>query len=425
MYQRTVLDNQLRVLTSAMPHSTSVSVTISVGAGSRYEPDELAGLSHFLEHLPFKGTESWPTARQVSEAIEGVGGIMNASTDREVTVFWCKVARLHFRQAFSVLLDLVLHPLLDPEDMEREREVIQEELRMTNDYPSHRVDLLIDELLWPEQAMGRDVGGTLESVNNINVDQVRDYMLQQYNPANTVIAVAGNVDHDEVVDMVNSATHRWQPKESLTWQPVVDYYSGKHIGPVARVEQRQADQAHICLGMPGISLTDPDRYAMAIFNGVLGDGMSSRLFLNLREEQGLAYDVSSSLSHFRDCGSLVVYCGVEPRKTPEAVQAVVRELAGMRESVPAAELNKAREFTKGRLMLRMEDTRSVAAWLGAQELLLGRVSTIDETVQLIDEVTSDDVERVAARLLDPDQFRLAVVGPNDGEEALQGMLKFN
>lgn len=424
MYQRTVLDNQLRVLTSAMPHSTSVSVTISVGAGSRYEPDELAGLSHFLEHLPFKGTENWPTARQVSETIEGVGGVMNASTDREVTVFWCKVARLHFPQAFSVLLDLVLNPLLDPEEMEKEREVIQEELRMTYDYPSHRVDLLIDEILWPEQAMGRDVGGTPESVNNITVDDVREYMLRQYNPANVVIAVAGNVDHDQVVASVNEATHHWQPKDSLEWQPVVDYYADRDIGAVARVEQRQSDQAHICLGLPGISLTDPDRYSLAILNGVLGDGMSSRLFLNLREEQGLAYDVASSLNHFRDCGSLVVYCGVEPRKTREAVPAVVRELAGMREEVPFAELNKAREFTKGRLLLRMEDTRSVAAWLGAQELLLGRVSTIDETVRKIDKVTSEDVARVAERLLDPDKLRLAVVGPHRGEKRLQGMLRF-
>ena len=423
MFQRSVLDNQLRVLTSAMPHSTSVSVTISVGAGSRHEPDELAGLSHFLEHLPFKGTESWPTARHVSEAIEGVGGIMNASTDREVTVFWCKVARLHFRQAFSVLLDLVLHPLLNPQEMEKEREVIQEELRMTYDYPSHRVDLLIDELLWPEQAMGRDVGGTLESVENITLEDVRDYMVQQYNPANTVIAVAGNVDHDQVVDMVNEATRDWQPRVSLDWQPVVDYYAERGIGAVAKVEQRQADQAHICLGLPGISLTDPDRYALAIFNGILGDGMSSRLFLNLREEQGLAYDVSSSLNHFRDCGSLVVYCGVEPRKAPEAVQAVVEELAGMRAPVPASELNKAREYTKGRLLLRMEDTRSVAAWLGAQELLLGQVSTIDETVQMIDAVSAEDLARVAERLLDPDKLRLAVVGPDSKEKELRELLR--
>ena len=424
MFQRTVLDNQLRVLTSTMPHSTSVSVTISVGAGSRYESDEMAGLSHFLEHLPFKGTESWPTARHVSEAIEGVGGIMNASTDREVTVFWCKVARLHFNQAFSVLLDLVLHPILDPEEMEKEREVIQEELRMTYDYPSHRVDLLIDEMLWPEQAMGRDVGGTLESVDNINLDQVRDYMLQQYNPANTVIAVAGNVDHDEVVTTVNEATHHWRPRESLEWEPAVDFYGERGIGSVARVEERQSDQAHICIGLPGISLTDPDRYALAILNGVLGDGMSSRLFLNLREEQGLVYDVSSSLTHFRDCGSLVVYCGVEPRKTQDAVRAVVSDLAGMRAPVPGAELNKAREFTKGRLLLRMEDTRSVAAWLGAQELLLGKVSTIDETIEKIDRVSSEDIAHVAERLLDPNKLRLAVVGPQSDERDLQALLKF-
>ncbi|MDE2844900.1 MAG: pitrilysin family protein [Chloroflexota bacterium] len=424
MFQRTVLDNHLRVLSSSMPHSTSVSVTITVGAGSRYEPDALAGLSHFLEHLPFKGTENWPTARHISEAIEGVGGILNAGTDREVTVFWCKVARLHFNQAFAVLLDLVLHPILDPVEMEKEREVIQEELRMTYDYPSHRVDLLFDELLWPDQAMGRDVGGTMESVNSINLDHIRDYMDQQYNPANTVIAVAGNVDHDEVVATVNDATHHWRPRESLQWQPVRDYYEERGIGSIARVEDRQSDQCHICLGLPGISLTDPDRYALAILNGVLGDGMSSRLFLNLREEQGLAYDVSSSLNHFRDCGSLVVYCGVDPRKTHEVVQATVRELAGMLEPVPDAELNKSREYTKGRLLLRMEDTRAVASWLGAQEMLVGRVPTIYETINDLDRVSSEDLARVGSRILDPDKLRLAVVGPQSKEQDLQELLRF-
>ncbi len=421
MYQRTVLDNRLRVLTAALPHAPSVSLTVSVGAGSRYEPDELAGLSHFLEHLPFKGTAHWPTARHVSEAIEGVGGVMNASTDREVTVFWCKVARIHFRQAFAVLLDMALHPLLHPEEMEKEREVIQEELRMTYDYPSHRVDLLIDELLWPDQAMGRDVGGTPQSVSRITLDDVRDYMRQQYNPANTVVAVAGNIDHEEVVELLRQATEGWQPCAALDWQPVEERESPS---PVARVEQKRSDQSHICLGLPGLSLNDPDRHALAILNGVLGDGMSSRLFLNLREEQGLAYDVSSALNSFRDCGSLVVYCGVEPRKAREAVQAVVGELAGMLRPVPLPELNKAKEFTKGRLLLRMEDTRSVAAWLGAQELLRGEVATVEETVQAIDAVTVADVSRVAARLLEPDKLRLALVGPQRNEKALQKLLRF-
>ena len=421
MYQRSVLPNQLRVLTAAMPHSPSVSVTVSVGAGSRYEPAELAGLSHFLEHLPFKGTANWPTARQVSEAVEGVGGVMNASTDREITVFWCKVARLHFPQALAVLLDLLRHPLLDPAEMEKEREVIQEELRMTYDYPSDRAGLLIDEILWPEQAMGRDVGGTPESVNNITLAAVRDYMERQYNPANTVIAVAGKVEHNEVVDLIGQATADWQPTAALDWEPVM---AANGDGPLARVERKRCDQSHVCLGLPGVSLTDPDRYPLLLLNGILGDGMSSRLFLNLRENQGLAYDVASSLSHFRDCGSLVIYCGVEPKKTRDAVAAAVQELAGMRDPAPEAELHKAKEYAKGRLLLRMEDTRAVAAWLGAQELLLGEVATVADTAARIDAVTAADVTRAAARLLDPAQLRLAVVGPGGGEKTLQKLLAF-
>jgi predicted Zn-dependent peptidase len=393
---------------------------IAVGAGSRYEPKELAGLSHFLEHLPFKGTRNWPTAREVSEAIEGVGGLMNASTDREMTVFWCKVARPHFRQAFAVLLDMVLNPLLDPAEMEKEREVIQEELRMTNDYPTQLVDLLIDETLWPDQAMGRDDGGTPETVNNISVDDVRDYMHRQYNPANTVVAVAGNVTHEEITDLVGEATRDWQPQESLQWEPVIDTTRE----PVVRIEQRRTDQSHVCLGLPGLSLSDPDRYAFSTLNGILGDGMSSRLFLSLREQQGLAYEVFSSVSNFRDCGSLVVYCGVEPKKTSDAVQGILTELHGMHREVPLAELNKAKEYAKGRLLLRMEDSRSVASWLGTQELLLGEVATVEHVIDHIDSVSSVDVARVAQKVLNENNLRLAIVGPHRSDRSLRKLLHF-
>ncbi|MBM3942545.1 MAG: insulinase family protein [SAR202 cluster bacterium] len=420
MFQRTVLDNQLRVLTASMPHTTSVSVVVSVGAGSRYESPELAGVSHFLEHLPFKGTQRWPTAREVSEAIEGVGGVMNASTDREMTVFWCKVARPHFRQALDVVMDLVLHPLLDPVEVEKEREVVQEELRMTNDYPSNRADLLIDEALWPEQAMGRDVGGTPESVGAIPLNNIRAYLERQYRPNNAVVSVAGNVTHDEVVALVSEATHHWTPQEPLPWEPV----ALGSVEPVVLVEQRRSDQAHVCVGLPGLSLTDPDRYAFAMMNVVLGDGMSSRLFLNLREKQSLAYDVHSSVQNFRDCGSLTVYCGVEPKKTREAVQGVVRELNAMREQVPDKELAKAKEYTKGRLLLRLEDSRAVAAWLGSQELLLGEVETLDRVVAGIDSVTQEDVARVAQRLVKEDDLRLAVVGPHRSSQSLRKLLRF-
>ncbi len=420
MYQRTVLDNQLRVLTATMPHTTSVSLMVCVGAGSRYEPRELAGLSHFLEHLPFKGTRSWPTARHVSEAIEGVGGLMNASTDREMTVFWCKVARPHYRRAFSVLLDMLLNPLLDPEEMEKEREVIQEELRMTNDYPTQLVDLLIDEALWPDQAMGRDVGGTLETVAEIGLEDVRAYMERQYNPANTVVAAAGNITQEEVLDLVGEATLGWQPRESLQWEPVID----RPDYPPVLIDQRRTDQTHLCLGLPGVSLGDPDRQAMSLFNGVLGDGMSSRLFLNLRENRGLAYEVSSSISNYRDCGSLVLYCGVEPKKAKEAVAAMVDELDGMRQQVPEPELTKVKEYTKGRLLLRMEDSRAVAGWLASQELLLEEIATVEQAVERLDRVTTDDVARLAARVLDEDRMRLAMVGPHRGAKTMQRLLRF-
>ena len=419
MFQRSVLDNRLRVLTSTMPHTRSVSVVISVGAGSRYETPEMSGISHFLEHLPFKGTKQWPTSREVSEAIEGVGGMMNASTDREMTAFWCKVAQPHFQSAFAVLLDMILNPLIDSEELEKEREVIQEELRMTNDYPTYKVDLLIDEALWPEQALGRDVGGTSESVNAISRQAILDYMHHQYNPANTVMAVAGNISHQEVLDLVGEATKNWKPQETLDWEPV-DY---SHEGPAVRMEQRRTDQTHLCLAMPAVSLEDPDRFNLAILNVMLGDGMSSRLFLNLREQQSLAYDVNSSTSHFRDCGSLVVYCGVEPKKSREAVRAVIGELEDMHQEAPPQELAKAKEYAKGRLLLRLEDTRSVASWLASQELLQGHVSTPDEAVQCIDAVTVSDVARVAQDLFCQEKLRLAVVGPHRSDKAFTKLLQ--
>ena len=420
MYQSSVLDNKLRVLTSTMAHTQSISMVICVGAGSRYESDELAGVSHFIEHLPFKGTESWPTARAVSEAIEGVGGVMNASTDREMTVFWCKVARLHYKTAFAVLMDMVLNSRLDPEEVEKEREVIQEELRMTYDQPSYRVDLLIDEAMWPDQAMGRDVGGTLETVADIQQKDIREYMHQQYNPANTVVAVAGNVTHEEVVGMLAETTRDWKPLESLDWELATDNVEG----PLVKVERRHSDQTHLCLGVPGLSLTHPDRYAFNLMNTILGDGMSSRLFLNLREEQGLAYDVHSSSSNYRDTGALVVYCGVEPSKTNDAVKTIVKEFQGMHQAPSEQELNKAREYSKGRLLLRMEDTRAVASWLGVQELLQDSVRTPEEVVESLDAVTPADIARVAKNFLNDDKMRLAVVGPRGGVKALTGMLRF-
>ncbi len=419
MFQRAVLDNGLTVLTSSMPHTRSVSMAVFIGAGSRYESDELAGASHFLEHLLFKGTKNWPTARELSEAVEGLGGMMNASTDREMTVYWCKVASDHARQALAVLSDMMLNPILDSSEMEKEREVVLEELRMTNDIPSNRVDLLIDEIMWPDQPMGRDVGGSQDSVRGITKDQILEYIRHQYNPSNAVITVAGNISHEETVDALAEALREWKPEKSESWYPVQNGQESPRIG----VEQRKTDQAHVCIGLPGLHIAHPDRFVLGLMNVILGEGMSSRLFLQLRENQGLAYDVHSSLNLFRDCGSLVVYCGVEPKKTQRAITSILEELHGLQANIPESELTKARELSKGRMLLRMEDSRAVAMWMGAQETLVGNVRTVDEVVELIDAVTIEDIERVAKDLIKEEKLSLAVVGPYRSEARFRNLMK--
>ena len=407
MHRRTVLENGLRVLTSTMPHTYSVTLALFVGVGSRYEPDETAGSTHFLEHLLFKGTKNWPRAQDISEAIEGVGGVMNASTDREITIYWCKVAKPHFRRALAVLLDMVLNPLLDPEEMEKERQVILEELRMSNDYPTYRVDMLIDEMLWPDQPMGRDVGGTIESVKSITRDDLVALMQRQYVPSNVVVSVAGGVSHEEVLSEIEASADLWKPQRPLEWSPARVEQDEASL----RMEFKEAEQAHICVGLPAPHLDHPDKYALSLVNVMLGEGMSSRLFLEIREKLGLAYDVHSSLSQYRDCGSLVVYCGSEPSRSRKSLAAIMGQLAAMREGFSERELEKAREYSKGRIMLRMEDTRSVAMWQGGQELLLNRVSSVDEVVGRIESVTLEDVNRVARELVDERRMNLAVVGP--------------
>ena len=344
---------------------------------------------------------------------------MNASTDREITIYWCKVAKPHFKKALSILVDMVVNPLLDPDEMEKERQVILEELRMSNDYPSHRVDLLIDEMLWPNQPMGRDVGGTEESVTGITRENLVDLMHFQYSPANVVVSVAGSVSHDEVLDELKPPVVDWKPRKTGVWSPV----KLEQEESALRIEYRKSEQAHLCVGLPGLALDHTDRYALNLVNIMLGEGMSSRLFLEVREKQGLAYDVHSSLSQYQDCGSLVVYCGSEPSRSTKALGAIMGELSAICDGFSERELDRAREYSKGRIMLRMEDTRSVVMWQGGQEILLNRVSTVDEVVKAIDAVTLDDVNRVAGDIVREDRLNLAIVGPFRSDRRFQKLLK--
>jgi predicted Zn-dependent peptidase len=418
-YCRTVLPNGIRVLTSAMPTARSISVSLYVGTGSRYERDEEAGISHFLEHLLFKGSEKRPSAKDIAEAIDGVGGVMNGATDREFTVYYAKVARQHLDLAVDVIVDLVRHPLLEPSEFEKERQVVLEELAMVADSPQQLTDLLLDATLWPNQPLGRDVAGTPDSVSALTGGMATEYMGRQYVANNVVVAVAGDIDHQETVDAIGKAIGEWQTGTPSRWFAAADGH-----GPRCGLRYKATEQAHISIAVPALPLNHPDRYSLSFLSIILGEGMSSRLFLELREKRGLVYDVHSYTSHFLDTGAFTVYAGVDPKKAVEAIKVVLEELADLRDAGPSSEeLTKARELSKGRLLLRMEDTRSVSGWLGGQELLLSEVRSIDQTVSEMEAVTLEDLQRVARDLLVGERLHMAIVGPYRSDKRFASLLR--
>ena len=418
LYSKKQFANGLRLLTAPMPHTRSVAISIYVGAGSRYETPVEAGVSHFLEHLTFKGTARRPEAQLISEAIDGVGGIINAATDREYTVFYAKVARPHMELALDVLSDLVQAPLLDGAELEKERKVVLEELASVADSPGQQVDLLLDELLWPDQPLGIDVAGTNESVKGLTRDIVVDYVRRQYVPNNMVVAVAGNVQEDEVVALLEPTLGSMQAGDFHTWFPAKNGQSE----PKCSISYKRTEQTHVQLGLHALPLTHPDRQALDLVSVLFGESMSSRLFVELRERQGLCYDVSSYVTHFQDTGSFSVYAAVDPTNGPKAVDALMSELRRLAEGIPEEELHKARELSKGRLLLRMEDTRAVSGWLGGQEILTGNILTPEDVVAKLDSITADDLTRVTRDVLRSDKLSLAVVGPHRSDRRFASLL---
>ena len=419
MFQKSTLDNGLRVATSEMPHTRSVTMCVSVGVGSRYETDEEAGLSHFLEHILFKGTESRPEPQEISAAIEGVGGIINAVTEHEITVYWCKVAQPYFEDSLALLFDLLRNSLCEPDAIEKERQVIFEELGMINDYPGYKVEALIDEMLWPGHPLGRDIGGTRESVEGITRDMILDFIAKYYTPDNMVVSVAGNVSHDDVVAHVDRLSEGWEPGGRNEWLP----YRGEQSEPQSRLEYRRTEQTHLSVALPGVSLTHPSRYALDLLSVALGEGMSSRLFVEVREKRGLAYDVHSEVSHFTDTGAIVVSAGVDPKRVYDAVQTILEQVSSMREGLPDEELEKAKRLSAGRLMLRMEDTRAVANWMGHSEMLLGHIAHVDDVIEQVNAVTTEDVHCLANDVLVSERLNIAVVGPCRGHRRIERMLR--
>jgi len=407
MFERTALPAGPRVISARLPAARSVSIAAYVLAGSRLETAGQVGVAHFMEHLTFKGTKAYPTTRAISEAIEGVGGSFNAATDRESTVYWVRVPRRETARAMDVVGELIVRPRLAEADIASERAVIIEEIRSYLDDPSEFCQILFQTAMFGDGPLGREICGEETDIVALSTAAIHDFWQSAYRPANTVVAVVGDLAHDEAASLAATAFG--------TGNGVVPGYTPAPVlpaGPRVRTGRRDTSQAQVVLGVPALRRDHPDSWTLAVLNAVLGDGMSSRLFLSVREELGLAYDVSSGLVEYADAGALEVSAGVDPASLPAALEAILVELARLRaELVPGAELTKAKRYLSGGLELRMDDTRHVASWIGGQEALHDRVLTLEEALAAVEAVDAAAVQALAGRLFHDDAMRLAAVAP--------------
>jgi predicted Zn-dependent peptidase len=407
MFERTELHRGPRVISARLPGARSVSIAAYVLAGSRLESAEESGVAHFMEHLTFKGTADYPSSRAISEAVEGVGGSANAATDRESTVYWARVPRREAKTAMRVLGELVVRPRLDEVDIDQERTVIVEEIRSYLDDPAEYAQMLIQQALFGDGPLGREICGDESGIRAMPSSAIRAFWDTMYRPANTVVAVAGDIDHDEAVELAASAFG-----EGNGVVPAFDPAPELPAGPRVLTGRRDTTQAQLSIAVPALRRDHHDAWALAVLNSILGDGMSSRLFLSVREAKALAYDVSSGVVEYADSGALEISAGVDPDALPRAIEAILDELARLRdEPVAPQELEKARAYLSGGMELRMDETRNLASWIGGQEALHDRVYTLDEALDAVAAVTSDDVARLAGELFRDDRLRMAVVAP--------------
>ncbi len=407
------LENGLRVVVVPMPHARSVALSAYVAAGSRFEADPEAGLSHFVEHLAFKGTERRPRPQDISIEIDNIGGSINAATEREYTVYYAKVTPQYTDRALDILGDMLRASLFVPDEIERERGVILEELAAVEDSPDEQVGILLDALLWPGQPHGRDIAGSPATVGTIGQERLKRYYRDQYVANATVVTIAGAVTHEQGITLARSIFGDWQPGTPATWKPNVT-----EPGERVRVLAKETEQAHLSIGMVSAGALDPQRYPLSVLSVIVGEGMSSRLFLRLREELGLCYDIRSSASQLYDTGSFNVYAGVDPTNAAAALREISLELRRARQPVTSEELQRAKGLLTSRIQLYTEDTQAVASWYGARAVRGLPMLTPDETIAQYERVMLDDVTAAANDVLTEDRLRIAVVGPFEGADAL-------
>jgi predicted Zn-dependent peptidase len=403
--EATTLANGVRAITETMPHVRSVSVGVWVGAGSRRETPEENGISHFIEHMLFKGT-THRTAEQIARSVDSIGGNLDAFTAKELVSFNTKVLDEHLSQAFDVLADLVLHPLFREEDIEKEKGVILEEIKMENDSPDYLVHEIFSANFWKDHALGKPILGTRETVKRFNRDAIRAYYDSVYAPSNLVVTAAGNLTHERLLGLVRERFETLAPVAAGPPDSVPNTHAR-----IALRHKKALEQVHVCLGVPSYPMGHEQRFACYVLNTLLGGGMSSRLFQNIRERQGLAYAVFSELSPYRDTGCMSVYAGTSIESARKVVHAVTGEFRQLKqEPVGEEELRRAKDHLKGSLMLSLESTGSRMSNLARQEMYFGRFFTLDELVESIEAVTAEDIQRIARTFFDARQIGLTVLG---------------
>ncbi len=406
-YQLTTLESGLRVLTVRMPNRESVAVAIGVKAGGRYESKKLSGISHFLEHMMFKGTTTRNT-RQIKEEIEGVGGVLNAFTGEELTCYFAKLLKRHYPRALTVLSDMVLHSTVPADELVKERTVILEEIKMYQDVPSHHVHDLMGELLWPDQPLGRSLAGTPETVSRMTRAEILKYKKDYYHGSNMLVAVSGDVEHDDVLKSVASIYKARQPLKPSVFVPA----QSEQMKPRTHYYEKKTEQTHLVIGLHALPRMHPDRYKLGLLHVILGANMSSRLFEEVREKRGLAYEIKSGVSGFQDTGAFTVSAGVETKKAVKAIDVILRELGKVRKSlVKPGELRRAKDYFMSQVSLGVEDTLDHLLWAGERILCSDEVPDRAEICRKIESVTLEELQAVAQGIFRTGNLNLSLIGP--------------
>ncbi len=420
MHNISTLPNGLALITINLPHLDSVTTLIDVGAGSRYETKNINGISHFLEHMFFKGSLKYPSAEQISTLIDGIGAINNAFTHKEFTGYWIKSSSKHIELASDIISSMVKESLLSPEEIEREKGVIVEELRMVRDDPSRFIWDLYERLQFGDQPLGWDLGGSEETINSFKREDFINYLDSLYSPKNMVLVFAGKLPKN--IDSMAKKYFSTLPGKKM--HPFKPYQKSKQVRPKINIFFKKTDQANIVLGVEGYSRYDKKRYATRVLSAILGEGMSSRLFIQVRERRGLAYHISCDHGVYKDTGVFTVSAGLKLEKVTDGLEVILAELKRVvGEKITDDELKKAKEMIRGRLAIRSESTNFLAEYFGTNFVLDRKIETFDEYLKKIDAVSVQDIKEVAEELIRVEKFNLQVIGPFEDKALFEKALK--